>query len=166
MATKIARSAKTGRLISKSEAEANPSTTVVETVKRSNPQTAFKLPKTLAECADMAYALREERYAVQKAAKEIADREALLREHIIQNLPKSNASGISGKIANARVETDTVPTIEDKDKFLAHVKKTGEFDLITAGMNASAVRARWESKKKVPGVGEAQVVKLSLTKVK
>ena len=156
--TKLARSAKTGKIVSKAEAKANPDTTVVETVKKKPGK--FKLPKTMAECADLAYTLREERYAIQRQAKEVAEKEALLREHIIQNLPKSQASGVSGKVANAKVETDTVP------KFLAYVKKTGDFDLMTTSMNASAVKARWENKKKVPGIGETQIVKLSLTKVK
>lgn len=161
---KLARSAKTGKIVSKAEAKANPDTTVVETVKKK--PSKFKLPKTMAECADLAYTLREERYAIQRQAKEVAEKEALLREHIIQNLPKSKASGVSGKVANAKVETDTVPMFTDKAKFLAHVKKTGDFDLMTTGMNASAIKARWENKKKVPGVGETQIVKLSLTKVK
>lgn len=162
--TKLARSAKTGKIVSKAEAKANPDTTVVETVKKKPGK--FKLPKTMAECADLAYTLREERYAIQRQAKEVAEKEALLREHIIQNLPKSQASGVSGKVANAKVETDTVPMFTDKAKFLAYVKKTGDFDLMTTGMNASAVKARWENKKKVPGIGETQIVKLSLTKVK
>lgn len=160
----VARSAKTGKLVSKAEAKANPDTTVVETVTKKPGK--FKLPKTMAECADLAYTLREERYAIQRQAKEVADKEALLREHIIKNLPKSQASGVSGKVANAKVEVDTVPTFTDKAKFLAYVKKTGDFDLMTTGMNASAVKARWENKKKVPGIGETQIVKLSLTKVK
>lgn len=160
----VARSAKTGKIVSKAEAKANPDTTVVETVKKKPGE--LKLPKTMAECADLAYTLREERYAIQRQAKEIAEKEALLREHIIKNLPKSQASGVSGKVANAKVEVDTVPMFTDKAKFLAYVKKTGDFDLMTTGMNASAVKARWENKKKVPGIGETQIVKLSLTKVK
>lgn len=164
--TKIARSAKTGKLVSKAEAKANPDTTVVETVKKKIKPGAFKLPKTMAECADLAYQLREERLEIQRAAAAVGEKESLLREHIINNLPKSQASGISGKVANAKVETDVVPTFTDKAKFLAHIKKTGDFDLMTSGMNAKAIRERWDNKKKVPGVGEHTIVKLSLTKVK
>lgn len=162
----VARSAKTGKLVSKANAKANPDTTVVETVTKKSKPGVFKLPKTMAECADLAYELREERYRIQREAAEVGKKEALLREHIIKNLPKSQASGVSGKVANAKVEVDTVPMFTDKAKFLAYVKKTGDFDLMTTGMNASAVKARWENKKKVPGIGETQIVKLSLTKVK
>lgn len=125
----------------------------------------FKLPKTLAECADLAYSLREERLAINRQAEEIAKKETQLREHIIKNLPKSQASGVSGKVANAKVITDVVPTVKDKAKFLAYVKKTGAFDLITSSMNAKAVKERWDAKKKVPGIEPYDVVKLSLTKV-
>src|SRR3546814_12231263 len=72
--------------------------------------------------------------------------------HIIKNLPKSQASGVSGRVANAKVEVDTVPTFTDKAKFLAYVKKTGDFDLMTTGRSeerrvgkecVSTCRSRW-----------------------
>lgn len=161
---KVARSAKTGKLITKAEAKANPDTTVVETVKVKAGK--FKMPKSLAQCADLAYQLREARLKVSRDIAQIQEQEKLVKEYLIQNLPKSQASGVSGKVANAKIETDTVPTVTDKKKFLAYVKKTGDFDLITSSMNSKAVRDRWDNKKKVPGIGEFQVVKLSLTKVK
>lgn len=174
MATKkavktIARSAKTGKLVSKAEAKANPDTTVVETVTKftiPKDPAKFKIPKNMAEVADLAYQLREERLRVQRETAAIGQLETRLKEHLIQNLPKSQASGVSGKVANAKIEEDIVPTFTDKAKFLAHVKKTGDFDLMTTGMNSSAIKARWENKKKVPGVGEFKVIKVSLTKVK
>lgn len=125
----------------------------------------FKIPKSLAECADLAYTLRERRLEIQRSTKEIDEQEKLVKEYLIQNLPKSQASGVSGKVANAKIEKKTVPTITDKKKFLAYVKKTGDFDLITSSMNAKAVEERWDAKKKVPGVGEFEVIKVSLTKV-
>lgn len=127
---------------------------------------APKIPKSLAQCADLAYELRERRLAIKRQMEEVEEQEKAVKEYLINNLPKSQASGVSGKVANAKIERDTVPTVTDKKKFLAHVKKTGDFDLITSSMNARAVKDRWENKKKIPGVGEFQVVKLSLTKVK
>lgn len=163
--TKVARSAKTGRIVSKADAKANPDTTVTETVTKKAKPGKFKMPKTMAECADLAYQLRERRLEIQRSTKEIEEQEKLVREYLINNLPKSQASGVSGKVANAKIERETVPTVTDKAKFLAYVKKTGQFDLITSSMNTRAVKERWDNKKKVPGVGEFQVVKLSLTKV-
>lgn len=165
---KIARSAETGRLVSKAEAKKHPKTTIVETVKASSKAVskAFKLPKTLAQCADLAYNLREERLGVQRDATEIGKRETMVKEHLIQNLPKSQASGVSGSTANAKIDKKEIPTIEDKKKLIAHVKKSGDWDLLTIGLNTAAVEARWDQKKKVPGVGKFEVIKVSLTKVR
>lgn len=141
-------------------------TTVVETVKKTKvKRTPFKLPKTLAQCADLAYQRRADRLEVQREATAIGEEEKQLKEHLIQNLPKSQASGVSGKVANAKIDKKKVPTIEDKKKLLAHVKKTGDWDLLTIGINTAAVEERWEQKKKVPGVGSFEVIKVSLTKV-
>lgn len=164
---KIVRSAKTGRLVSKAEAKRNPDTTVTETVKpaKKGKKAPFKLPKTLAQCADLAYTRRADRLEVQREATAIGEEEKALKEHLIQNLPKSQASGVSGKVANAKIDKKKVPFIEDKKKLLAHVKKTGDWDLLTIGINTAAVEERWDQKKKVPGVGEFEVIKVSLTKV-
>lgn len=160
---KITRSAETGRLVSKAEVKAHPGTTVTETVQKKRPK--FKLPKTLAQCADLAYALRIERLEVQRDAAAIGKEETQVKEHLIQNLPKSNASGVSGKVANAKVVKQQVPQITDKKKLLAYVKKTGDWDLLTIGVNTTAVEERWANKKKVPGVEPFQIIKVSLTKV-
>lgn len=127
---------------------------------------AFKPPKSLALCADMLYTLRDERLAVSKQAAAIGEKESILREYLINNLPKSNASGISGKVANVTISTETVPSVSDKKKFLAYVKRTGAFDLITSSMNTKAIRDRWDDGKSVPGIGQFNVVKVSVTKVK
>lgn len=162
----IARSAKTGKLVSKAEAKKNPDTTVVENVSKPKKEKRkpLKLPKSLAQCADLAYQLRAERLEVQRDAAAIGTDEKLVKEHLIQNLPKSQASGVSGKVANAKIEKMKVPQIKDKKKLLDHVKKTGDWDLLTIGINTSAVEERWENKKKVPGVEAFEVIKVSLTK--
>lgn len=153
----------------KLEAKASKGPATIETVvKFSLPKDPdkFKIPKNMAEVADLAYQLREERLRVQRETEAIGKLESRLKEHLIQNLPKSAASGVSGKVANAKISTEVVPHIDDKAKFLAHVKKTGDFSLITAGMNSAAIKERWDNKKKVPGIGEFTIVKVSLTKVK
>lgn len=163
---KVKKQLTTGEYTGKSPAIKRAVKAAGEAVAKKDSKTAFKLPKTLAECADLAYELREQRLKIQKEAEAVAKNEALLREHLIQTLPKSLASGVSGKVANAKIERKTVPQVTDKAKFLAYVKKTGQFDLISTSMNSKAVEDRWENKKKVPGVGEFQVVKLSLNKVR
>lgn len=124
----------------------------------------FKVPKHLADCADMLYAKRAERLQVQRVVDALAKEEGLLREHIIANLPKSNASGISGKVATARIETKAIPQIEDQAALQAYIKKTGRFDLLQNRLSDAAVLEMWADNKKVPGVVAFTAVKVSCTK--
>lgn len=123
------------------------------------------IPGTLAECADLLYETRDERLAEQKKVDEIEAFEKALKAHLIDNLPKSNASGVAGKVANAKIVAKMVPTLKDWKKLEAHIKKTGDFDLIQHRLSSEAIFSRWEDKKKVPGVEAFQTFSVSVTKV-
>ena len=124
----------------------------------------IKLPKTMGACADLLYETREARLAAQKVVDELAKTEAAVREHIINNLPKSD-TGASGKKARISVVTKQVPQVKDWDKFYAHVKKTGQFELMQRRVSDGAVRERWDNGKQVPGVEPFGVVSVSINKV-
>lgn len=169
---KLARDSSTGQTVTPAYAKANPKTTTVETIKplgtlilKNIYKPLKKLPKTLAQTADAAYALRDARLLLQRVVDLMQKDETALKEHLIQNLPKSQASGVSGKFANAKIEKVDEPTISDRAKLQAYLKKSGEFDLVSMRVNAKAVRERWDNKKKVPGVDAFTVVKVSLTKI-
>lgn len=125
----------------------------------------FKLPKTLAACADMLYELKTEKSAAQKVVDEIEAKQKALQAHLISTLPKSQATGVSGKLANAKIVTEDVPKVEDWPTFYAHIAKTKSFDLLNKAVNKAAVKERWDAKKKIPGMGTFKAVKVSLTKV-
>lgn len=125
----------------------------------------FKLPKTLAQCADLLYETKAARLAQQKVVDELQAKESLLREHLIANLPKSEASGVAGKVARVTIGTDTIPRVDDWDLLWKHVKKTGQFELLQKRVSNVAVEERWEHGKEVPGVGHFKVVKVSLNKL-
>lgn len=125
----------------------------------------FTIPKKLGAVADELYTLRQRRLELQKVVDELESREKALKEHVINNLPKSDAKGISGSVANVRVENDEIPQVKDWDKFYAYVKKTNAFDLLQRRLNPKAVTDRWADKKKVPGVESFTVTKVSCTKV-
>lgn len=129
---------------------------------------SVKLPKTLAGCADLYATLRNLRLSKQREANETKAEEGIVREHLIANLPKSQASGVSGKIAQVTVEPVPEPIVTDLKKFLQYVLKSGSFDLITTSslLKADAVKERWADKAKVPGVGSHNVVKLRVHMLK
>ncbi len=125
----------------------------------------YKLPKTLAGCADALYTIRAERLVLQREAEALAVREGLLREHIIENLPKSQATGVSGRVANAKIERKEIPQITDKAALHKFIKRTGAFELLQNRISESAVLERWADGKKVPGVESFTVLKVSCTKI-
>jgi hypothetical protein len=125
----------------------------------------YKFPKALGACADKLFELRNKRLAEQKKVDEIAAEESALKNHIIENLPKSEASGVAGKLARVTVVTKQIPQVKDWDAFYKYVKKTGSFDLMQKRLTDAAIKERWEAGKEVPGVEHFNAVSVSINKV-
>lgn len=127
----------------------------------------FAMPKTIAACVDLYYKLRELRLSKQCEAKETQEEEAAVREHLINVIPKSDATGVTGKLANVTVIQGEAPEVVDVKKFLQYVIKTGSFDLLNVSsmLKAEAAKERWEDGVKIPGVGRKTFAKLSVKKV-
>ncbi|MES2200728.1 MAG: hypothetical protein V4498_00590 [candidate division FCPU426 bacterium] len=136
--------------------------------KKAAPKAAkkFKLPKTLAQCADLYFNVREERLKAVKALEPLKDQETALKTHLIDNVPKSQASGIAGKVARVTVVTKDVAQVKDWDKLYKWIKKTGNFQVLGRAISAEAVEEITEKTgKPIPGIGTFKVVSLSLNKV-
>lgn len=125
----------------------------------------FEVPENLAVAVDLLYTTRQARLELQKQVDAFAARESQLREHLINTLPKSDATGIAGKVARATIVTKTEPTVEDWDEFYKWLSRNKAWDCIQRRISAPAIRARWEAHKKVAGVGTIQVISVSLNKV-
>ena len=126
----------------------------------------FKIPTKLAEVADLYYTTRDRRLAMEKEAESVKAEEAQLREHLINNLPKSQAGGIAGKLARVEIKKRDVPKLADEKKFMKFAKKPGNEDLVKETMVVSAVQQRWEAGKAIPGVETFTIVSLSVSKLK
>jgi hypothetical protein len=138
--------------------------------------TPFKMPKTLAACADMAYELRQERYALQKQVEELKSRESALVEHLIETLPKSDALGITGKKARATIkETEIVDLQGDGAEPFAGVydyilkngrKDPGVWSLLQRRLGSEAAKELIAAGKgKLIGAKLGTVKTISLTKL-
>ena len=125
----------------------------------------YKFPKSMGACADKYYQLQQKRREMQKAAAEVEAEEKAIKAHIIEHLPKSEASGIAGKLARVTVVTKEVPQVKDWDAFYKHVKRTGNFELLQKRVGNTAIQERWDNGKEVPGVEHFTVVTLSMNKV-
>lgn len=78
-----------------------------------DPKPEIKLPKTPAAVTDLFYRTQQARYALQRQAAALEAVEKACREFLIDNLPKSEASGISGKMARSWVENKDVMQVQD-----------------------------------------------------
>jgi len=128
----------------------------------------FPLPATLAGCADRLYERRTERLALQKQVDALAAEEAFLRDYLIENVPKSEATGIAGKLCRVTVVTKQVPQVADWELFYSTIKKskgTEGFALLGRAISKAAIEERWAAGKQVLGVEPFQVVTLSVSKV-
>lgn len=126
----------------------------------------FKFPKTMGACADRLYNLRQARLDKQKEVDAIAEEERALKAHIIDELPKSQASGVAGKVARVTVVTKEEPQVKDQEAFRKYLNRTKRFDLALAMRpSAPAIRDMWESGKDIPGIEKFNVVTVSLNKV-
>lgn len=140
-------------------------TTAVEKPVTVPKKAAFKVPKTIGACADLLYTTRGTRLLIQKDAAALETQEKALKEHIINTLPKSEASGVAGKLARVAVESSEVNQVEDWDKFYAYIKKTGFFHLLGRSIKQEVIDEILASGKKIPGIKKFKVVKVSCTKV-
>ena len=125
----------------------------------------FKFPKKIGACADKLYELRNKRLKIKKEVDILEEEEKALKLHIINTLPKSEASGVAGKLARVSVGSKPVPQVVDWSKLYKHIKKTGEFDLLGRKASTAAVKERWEAGEEVPGVDHFNVVAVSMSKV-
>lgn len=111
-----------------------------------------KMPKTLGACADELFLTREKRYELQRQVAELEAHEKALKAHIIDTLPKSEASGVAGKVARVTVVEKTRPQAEDWELVHQYVKKKGAWELLQKRLNTAAVEERLENGEVIPGI--------------
>lgn len=124
----------------------------------------MKIPKSIGACADRLFDLRAQKSALTKQVDDLDEERKAIENYLIANLPKSEASGVSGKRARVSIILKEVPSVKDWPAFYAHVLKTRDFSLMQKRVSNEAIRERWEAKKSVPGVEAFTAVTVSVTK--
>lgn len=123
------------------------------------------LPASIGLCADLYAEVRELRLAMQKHVDAVKARETEIREHIIQNLSKSDDTGAAGKRYRAQIVRKEVPTLKDWNVFTSFLIKSGRFDLLHKRIADKPVKEMWEAGEDVPGVERFHTVDVSITKI-
>jgi hypothetical protein len=129
--------------------------------------TAFQVPSSLALCSDLLYTTRQARLELQKQVDELAARETTLKQHLIETFTAEGAdqSGVGGKVAFSKLVEKEEPVAQDWEATWKYIAKKKAWDLLQKRLSAPAVKARWENKEEIPGIGRIRVYSISNTKV-
>lgn len=146
-----------------------------------------KYPKSLGACTDLYHEQRTKRLAEQKEVDALKALEDATKNHIIDNLDKSDERGAVGKEYKAVVVPEDVIQVEDWDKFYDYIHKNKAYELLNRMLNKAAVAehmnelnkavdaqneklrakgAKEKPRKLLPGTKVFRALKLSVTKVK
>lgn len=137
----------------------------------------LKLPKTVAECADLLYQTQQRRFEINREIDKLKELERALEDKIIAELPKDKASGIAGKVANVKIVPKSIPVVDTENDgwnkvftwIMAVNKKTKTLDgfsILGKSISKTAIKELQEAGVAVPGVKEFSFKDLSITKVK
>lgn len=124
-----------------------------------------EMPRSLGLCADEYHEVRTLRLSMEKVVKQVTDREAEIREHLISNLSKSDDTGAAGKKYRAQIVSKDVPKLNDWKALTAFVAEHDRFDLIQKRLSEKAVLDMLEQGEDVPGVEKMKIPGVSITKI-
>lgn len=123
------------------------------------------LPKAIGLCADLYSDVRALRLMMEKEVERVQARETEIKNHIIENLSKSDDTGAAGKRYRAQIVVKEVPKIADWTKLTQYILENDRFDLVQKRLGEKAVTDMWESGVAVPGVEKMNIPNVSITKI-
>lgn len=109
--------------------------------------------------------VRAERIAVGKAHADLKTREGLLKQELITRMLKTKQHALASTGYVARKEREMIPVASDWSKLQAHIKLTGNFELLQRRLTKTAVQERWDAGETIPGVEPFPVDDISITKL-
>lgn len=126
------------------------------------------LPKTLGAAADLVFARREARLALQRAQeKELAPLKAAEDEAELHTIALLKAQGLAsarGELATVTLQQREVPKIVDIAKFTRWIKRTGDFAFFQQRPSLTHFRELVAAGKTPDGIETVPVDDLSVTR--
>lgn len=123
------------------------------------------IPRSVGRTADLYSDIRTLRLTMEKDVEKVKAREHELREHIINNLSKSDDTGASGLRYRAQIVMKDVPRAADWTKIHNYIQQSGRFDLLQKRLGEKAVMDMVEDGNQIPGVDIVHVPDVSITKI-
>ena len=115
--------------------------------------------------------IRKERLELERKAETMKAEEDMLRGLVKRELLGRLNGGNTiyqpkGLKVKAELKMRANAELVDWDALQKHILATGEFDLLQKRVTVTAVRARWEVGKEVPGVTQTQEPEVTISVVK
>lgn len=123
------------------------------------------LPEAIGRCGDLYKEVQAIRLAMDKEVKEVKARENQIKQHIIDNLSKSDDTGAVGLLYRVQVTEKAKATVKDWEKFYDFVAEQDRFDMLSKSISQKAAMDYFEEEDTMPpGTEKFNAVGLSVTK--
>lgn len=127
--------------------------------------TVVKVPKTLGACADRLYTIKEEMAALNRTLEVFDTERKAIKEHLINNLPKNDAGGVSGKLCRVTITSKDRASVKDWAAFYKYILKKKDFSFLHRKVSDATVRDHWQAGEKIPGVEPFTAIDISINKL-
>jgi hypothetical protein len=121
---------------------------------------------TLSEKVDAYNEARITRLAAKKVMEALEVKEQELKTELIADLKASGSTASGGKTAVAKLVIKQEPSAGNWDALYAHIRNTGEFELLYRRINPASIKERKDVGVDVPGIEWFPSETISLSQIK
>lgn len=121
---------------------------------------------TLSEKVDAYNEARSTRLAAKKVVEALEAKEQELKTELIADLKATGSTASGGKTAIVKLVVKQEPTAGNWDSLYAHIRASGEFELLYRRINPASIKERKDQGVEVPGIEWFPVESLSLSQIK
>lgn len=123
----------------------------------------MEISSQLPDMVDQYIVARDQRLVLERQVAEMEKLEKVLKDAIIAKAKHEGLTAVGAKQGLVKINSLIEPRADDWPSVYAYIKENDAFDLLHRRLTSDAVKARWENGVEIPGVGKAEVWKLSVS---
>jgi len=118
----------------------------------------------LPDLVDSYISIRAQRLAKDKEAAAMKESEDDLYQVIISKMRAGDMTAIGGANGLVKLNRSIEPVATDWRALYDYIKATDSFEFLHKRITTTAIKEHWNEGEKIPGVGEMEIFKLSVSK--